>query len=143
MSDAESQKIPSVTDSELKAKLREILEQWPLYREYVYTGSSEMLLPGEISMFCDSPKCGKEQLWENNTAGRFGHKIGWSTTDYKCRNCRTHTVYFLYYWGGGNDIERGRFLKAGQDPPLERDAPLRLRKKLDKVDVDLYRKALT
>lgn len=124
------------SDDQLVAKLRDILENWPLYREYQYTGSAYTLLPSEISRFCDNAKCQKEQLWKKGGYG--GHdKIGWSTQEYGCRNRGENGIRFYYHWSNG------LFLKAGQFPPLQKEPPQRLAKKLSKVDLDLYRKALT
>jgi hypothetical protein len=54
----------NLTKAELHAKLREILEKWPLHREYTYLGADEThLLRPIISLYC--PSCKKDQWWEN------------------------------------------------------------------------------
>jgi hypothetical protein len=131
----------NITEPQLVAKLQEILESWPLYREYSYAGAKWQFLPEEISGFCSHEKCKKEQRWRKSSP-EYGNKRGWGTVEYVCRNCGKNTAAFYFYWGG-EDAGGGVFLKAGQFPPLQKEPPQRLAKKLDKTDLDLYRKALT
>jgi hypothetical protein len=130
------------SDEQLKGKLKEILQDWPLYREYQYLGSPSHYLPEEISHFCDNPKCQKDQLWKKSRSVGGHDKHGWNTETYTCKNCDENAIRFYYYWGGSQE-NSGVFLKAGQFPPLQKEPPLRLGKKLNDTDRALYRKALT
>lgn len=103
-------------------------------------GAVNNYLPQEISFFCDNPKCKKEQLWQRAQIGT-ADKGGWRGREYTCRNCGKNTIRYYFFWVG--EDQNGLFLKVGQYPPLQKEPPLRLAKKLDETDLDLYRKALT
>lgn len=63
--------IEKITDEQLQAKLKEILEEWPLYRRFEYRGGETVFyLPAQISSLCDNEKCKKEQLWQKDREGR-------------------------------------------------------------------------
>lgn len=99
-------------------------------------------MPGEITLFCDNTKCGKQQQWRaEGLYGNSSQKSGFREENYKCKNCTTNVTRYYFYWGG-NEAE-SRFFKVGQYPPLEIQPPPRLAKKLSLTDADLYRKALT
>jgi len=132
--------VETVSSKQLQAKLKEILEDWPLYREY--NGTAAEYLPDEISFFCDDSQCQKIQLWKKG-AHSYAYKRGWGTESYTCKNCTSNVINFYYFWSGLGQDNSGTFLKAGQFPPLRKEPPERLAKKLNKVDHDLYRKALT
>jgi hypothetical protein len=131
--------VERITDEQLSEKLKEILQEWPLYRELRYQGSLSQYLPKEISYFCDDDQCQKVQLWAKVMSGV--DRTGWTTESYTCKNCSRNQLRFFYLWWGQG--ETGLFVKAGQFPPLRREPPERLTKKLSKVDHDLYRKSLT
>lgn len=144
--------VPKLDDKELLAKLQEILERWPLYRIFRYSGSEHLYLPAEISLYCSNEKCRKEQRWSTSRTARpyrprtttvpsLPPKSGWNQVEYVCNNCSTNATRFYFFWKG-NETE-SRFYKVGQYPPLRVEPPRRLAKKLDEINADLYRKALT
>ena len=136
-----SKTVPTLDDTGLVRKLVEILQEWPLYRVFRYTGTDHGFVPQEISLFCHNPKCGKQQLWHAEIyVGR--QKSGFNEMQYTCRNCGKDTARYYFFWVGYED-GTSRFYKVGQYPPLQKEAPQRLAKKFSKVDLDLYRKALT
>jgi hypothetical protein len=57
------------------------------------------------------------------------------------QNCGENVTSCYFFWTGNES--GSRFFKVGQYPPLQIEPPLRLAKKLNAVDLDLYRKALT
>src|ERR1700733_6277948 len=127
-------------DAELTMRLAEILQTWPLYRIFRYSGSGYGFVPTEISLFCDNDKCMKEQLWHAEIyTGQ--QKSGFNQKEYTCKNCGRSTTRYYFYWHG--DASGALFIKVGQYPPLQIEPPLRLAKKLNKADLGLYRKALT
>lgn len=132
---------PNLDDAGLIEKLTEILQEWPLYRVFRYTGSIYQFVPQEISLFCDNPKCEKQQQWSAKIY-TGGQRRGWDNMEYTCNNCRTNTTRYYFFWQGYQD-GTSRFSKVGQYPPLQKEPPQRLAKKLSRVDLDLYRKALT
>lgn len=133
--------IPKLTDKQLTEQLQEILQEWPLYRVYRYVQlPSKTFLPGAIQYFCENPTCRKEQLWKRSSSWD-NDKSGWNTVEYTCKNCDEYVMRFYYFWGESSGV--GQFLKAGQYPPLQKEPPERLAKKLNSTDLDLYRKALT
>jgi hypothetical protein len=136
----ESGQFPELDDAELLHKLTQVLEQWPLYREFRYSGSTYGFVPEEISLFCTNEKCNKQQLWHAQIyTGE--QKSGWNEKEYKCKNCGQNvTRYYFYWWGSASS---SRFFKVGQYPPLQTEPPARLAKRLSRTDLDLYRKALT
>lgn len=139
---------PDISNEQLANKLKEILESWPLYREYRYAAANDNMLPHEISYFCKNAKCRKEQLWKKVTPKtQTGFhirldKAGWASREYTCKNCDTNTIRFYYFWRANTDTV-STFFKAGQYPSLQKEPPERLAKMLDEFDLDLYRKALT
>ena len=48
---------PRLNDAELIVRLAEVLEKWPLYRTFRYSGSIYGFVPAEISLFCNNEKC--------------------------------------------------------------------------------------
>ncbi len=143
----EQQQNATITDGELVAKLREILENWPLYRVYRYSGSDWSFLPEEVSLFCHNTKCKKDQLWKTDIyyGSQFSSpspdKGGFKEKKYTCKNCEKNVVRYFLYWQGNKTSSV--FRKAGQYPPLQIEPPARIAKKLGSADLELYRKALT
>ena len=133
--------LPKLDDIELVRKLREILQEWPLYRVFRYGGSDHAFVPEEISLFCDNQKCGKQQQWSAKIL-TGPQRSGWNAKEYTCNNCRTNITRYYFFWQAYQD-GTSRFFKVGQHPPLQKEPQQRLAKKLGKVDLDLYRKALT
>jgi hypothetical protein len=133
--------IPELDDISVVITLGAILQEWPLYRVFRYTGSKYGFVPEEISLFCNDTKCGKQQQWSTQIyTGE--QRSGWNVKEYRCNNCRNNVTRYYFFWQGYQD-GTSRFFKAGQYPPLQKEPPQRLAKKLNKVDLDLYRKALT
>jgi hypothetical protein len=127
------------TDEQAQAKLRKILEKWPLYRKAQYSGAASTdVLPSVISLFCSD--CEKEQWWDTNVYAESNHRTGFGEKEYTCKNCGRNRVRYYYYWGYKNGT--GVFLKIGQYPPLEDVPPPELEKTLGAEDFDLYKKAL-
>jgi hypothetical protein len=139
MTEALSQ-LPKFSDAELVAKLSEVLQSWPLYRKFRYSGSTHGFVPEEISLFCPNEKCNKEQLWHAQIyTGQ--QRCGWCEKDYTCKNCGKSVTRYYFYWYGTESSYC--FFKVGQYPPLQIEPPAPLAKKFDQFNLDLYRKALT
>jgi len=136
-------KAENLTNEQLSLKLQDVLENWPLYRELMYSGSEASFLPEEISYFCENIKCKKEQLWKRDeySYGSGGDK-GVKTCEYVCRNCGSSHIRYFYLWLTP-DEQSWSFVKIGQYPPVQKEPPKRLASNLDQSDLDLYRKALT
>jgi len=139
---------PHLTKAELEAKLREILEKWPLYREFTYLGADDAyVLPHLISLHC--PTCKKDQLWERrvrtvNNRGVTVHvndKRGYAEAIYECRNCHEEECRFYFSWDGKPEASY-RFVKVGQYPPLEERIPPELEKQIAGEDLEFYKRAL-
>jgi hypothetical protein len=137
----ETKTVPALDDSGLLSALEHILQEWPLYRVFRYRGSEYGFVPQEISLFCHNTKCGKQQQWEAKIyTGQ--QKSGFNGKEYTCKNCGQNVTRYYFFWQGYQD-GTSRFFKVGQYPPLQKEPPQRLAKKLSRVDLDLYRKALT
>jgi hypothetical protein len=151
--------VQKLSAGQIRAKIAEVLREWPLYRRFEYKGTSATveqprssggfpfngqptklsLLPNELQLFC--PKCRKEQRWscakpEVYHSDSHHHYVERS---YACKNCDGATVTYFIDWCQRG--EEGSFVKVGQDPPLAILAPKEL--KLEAEDLDLYKKALT
>jgi hypothetical protein len=129
-----------LTDEELKIKLGEILESWPLYRQLVYTGSDEVVtVPKEISLFCSS--CKRETFWATPIYSAESNKHGFTNKSYTCKNCGGAHVAYYFYWGGSN-LKSTLFFKVGQHPELEERVPETLEQAFDPSDLKMYKNAL-
>lgn len=131
-----------LSDTELEAKLQEILQSWPLYRSFTYEGAANVeSLPKRISLHCDN--CGKEQLWGNLDSRTDFPDITYDgflpARRYACKNCGQEVVRYFVYWSRKKDGSATVF-KTGQYPPLEERIPKEL--KLEGEDLDFYQKAL-
>lgn len=134
--------VAQVSDTELWAKLEEILQSWPLYRSFTYEGAPNIgSLPNRISLHCDN--CGKEQLWENLDSRTdfpdIMHNGFLPARRYACKNCEQEIVRYFVYWSKEKDGPAIVF-KTGQHPPLEERIPKEL--KLEGEDLDFYQKGL-
>lgn len=143
---ADDKTYTTIDAAELTSKLQEILQGWPLYRIFRYMGSSAVSsLPQEISIFCGT--CKKEQRWKKQASTArpmISDKRCFSMVTYQCKNCtKAQSHYFYCWWGGTEDTAVQTFYKAGQFPQLQSEPTAELGKKLDRVNLDLYRKALT
>lgn len=141
------------TADTLTKKLTEILETWPLYREFDYTGVSPHsryvggstfygLLPKSIRLYCDHDDCKNPQLWELTDSESVSLSLGYEKRTYRCRNCKACSVTYFFVWVASQDGTVGRFYKVGQDPPLSHKLPKELERRLDKEDRSFYVKAL-
>jgi len=109
-----------MTSSLLVVKLREILEKWPLYRDFAYSGANEVfILPTVISLHC--PACKKDQLWERQDY-TVNDRTGFTDARYHCRNCHSEELRFYLAWFGKQETGF-RIFKVGQYPPLEERIP--------------------
>jgi len=129
----------TLTGPELNAKLREILETWPLYRDFTYLGADEVdTLPQTITLHCSA--CKHDQLWQRHdpTASDRG---GFFHVQYQCKNCESRDTHFLLCWYGTRQHGRA-FVKVGQYPALEERIPLALEQALKGDDLEFYRRAL-
>jgi hypothetical protein len=131
--------LPTVTTEQLFANLREILERWPLYRDFRYLGAEGLCeIPRTISLHC--PTCKQDLLWDRQE-GRSNDKSGFSVATYKCRNCNREECRFFVWWYGR--LETGySFMKVGQYPPLEERIPTELEQQLRGEDLEFYKRAL-
>lgn len=141
-----------VTKEQLSDKLKQILEAWPLYREFHYYGTTWGFVPLELEMYCDNPKCQKSQLWNTDLelprpAQRWEgqpQKGKYFEKKYTCKNCGERIARFYCCWFGAAENEKGGyFVKIGQFPALSHRPPRELKKRFDEDDLSLYTKALT
>src|SRR5271166_1709422 len=93
-----SEEPPKLSDAEITAALVEVLQSWPLYRTFKYRADTgPALVPDVITLHCDN--CGKEQSWQTSFYGGEDGRRGFTTKEYKYRNCGGRvTRYFLYWW---------------------------------------------
>lgn len=128
-------------DKQLKAKLRDILTSWPLYREYRYTGADGITtLPPVISHYCYF--CKKDQYWDAAYASA-ARKSGFSNEMYTCRNCKAALLHYYFFWSAEAGKTNSLFIKVGQYPAQMAEPPAELATQLDSDDLDFYKKALT
>jgi hypothetical protein len=130
--------IPVLDEKQLEAKLKEILETWPLYREFRYKGGEgSSTVPLHLSLSCSY--CGKEQSWETHYAVS-NQRTGFSGADYNCRNCDKRVTKYFFFWNTYTTYTE--FFKVGQYPPLEEVVSPGLQKALGKIDLAHYTNAL-
>ena len=140
----------------LKEKLAEILESWPLYRRFQYTGEFLYsvddyapsgadhcaMLPDTIRLFCRAKDCQSSQLWELVDENKVFLLGRFEKRTYKCRNCKSNSVTYFFLWNETQGSTGGVFIKVGQWPPLSHKPPKELERRLDEEDYDFYVKAL-
>ena len=128
-----------ISDEALTAKLQVVLQTWPLYRAFLYTGADQVeVVPKYLNLFCDS--CGKETFWETSLYGTEKHRDGFNSKSFKCRNCgSTHTTYH-FFWKKKEKYTR--FFKVGQYPELEERVSKTLEGALTAEDLTMYKNAL-
>jgi hypothetical protein len=145
------EKKPDVlTAEELEGKLIEILQSWPLYRKFSYTGASNEVthVPEYLRMYCSLPTCEHETIWEteifhgNTYNPQENNKTGFSDKTYTCRNCSRTSVRYWFYWKEEPRTREGVFYKVGQYPPLEDRVSTELSNVLGDADLNIYRNAL-
>ncbi|MGO9403261.1 MAG: hypothetical protein ACLPVW_07300 [Terriglobales bacterium] len=133
-----------LTDDQLLERLKEAFESWPLYRTLHYTGADLSYLPAEISLFCSN--CKNTQRWQRYSQfGRFdpagNSRTGFTSEQYRCRNCAFSVVQYYFYWGKDRN-GAGSFFKTGQWPSIDESIRTELEDRLDKEDLDFYKKAI-
>ncbi|MGB0002456.1 MAG: hypothetical protein WBQ04_20225 [Candidatus Acidiferrales bacterium] len=130
--------VEQFTVEQLKVRMAEILETWPLYRSFVYDGADGVVVVPEISLFCSS--CKRDTFWQTNVHGQ-NFKQGFTTRTYKCKNCGGATVTYYFYWGVSTQ-KHNLFFKVGQHPELEERIPESLEQAFDAADLKMYKNAL-
>jgi hypothetical protein len=146
------------TATTLVKKLAEVLESWPLYRRFQYTGENLYFvdpdprvprgqdhvaqLPKTIRQFCGTEDCQSSQLWELADESAVYLSRGFQRRTYRCRNCKNAAFTYFFLWNLTEDHEGGVFTKVGQWPPLSHEPPRELQRRLDKEDYQFYVKAL-
>jgi hypothetical protein len=138
------------TSAELQARLAEILVKWPLYRVWVYSGYEGHitglhgvrigLMPKQLQMFCNNPKCKYETVWQTEYESvDFGDRF-FNEKPYVCRNCGEQEIRYVVIWQEGKSSNM--FLKVGQYPELEERVSEALERGLGATDLKLYKNAL-
>ena len=159
MSDSKDKKVDSVVA--LVAYLTEILETWPLYREFKYqakhhskmagyTGQQEVhfaLLPETLTLFCDQEECRKERAWELRGGHADGTQVYFGGQRHFMKgSIRAEIavrILFEYFFLWKETADGGIFAKVGQYPHLWRSGFRQLSsKQLEKEDLDFYEKAV-
>ncbi len=131
--------VEQLTAKELTSKLKDILESWPLYRVFEYSGAEEMYrLPQYISLDC--PSCLQTTYWETDFYGGENNIGGSSGKEYKCRNCNCGPVKYYFHWRKTG--ETYTFIKVGQYPELEEKVPKSLRSAFNESQMKTYQKAI-
>lgn len=146
---------PKIDSAEaLEEKLREILVEGSLYRNFVYTGtgghftpartmghSSRFgILPQELRMYCDHPKCKGPTQWKVDDQVVYFKSGGINQRCYTCRNCGESEQYYQFVWQENKDDNI--FIKVGQYPPLSIEPSPEMEKALGPEDSELYKKGL-
>jgi hypothetical protein len=139
------------TEETLTKKLAEILETWPLYRQFDYEGVSLHVaypsgkvfygnLPESIRLYCNDHDCKNSQLWGLTDSRQISLGLGFNNRTYKCWNCRARQITYFFAWWATE--QKGSFVKVGQYPPLTHTLPKELERRLDEEDHAFYVKAL-
>ena len=142
---------PELDLKELTAKLKNVLETWPLYREFWYKGTAGHIaydtghqrgkkgqLPEEIELFCT--RCAHMQRWKGSGSEVYFRNDSFHDAIFTCKNCTQERVKYFFVWS--IDEQGGIFIKVGQYPPLEINPAPDLEKKLGPENTALYKKAL-
>ena len=131
-----------LSEEEVKQRIAEIFQSWPLYRTLKYKGEFEGNFPKTIKLFCKS--CKQETFWEIQPKF-FYRSNAIDQVLYRCRNCGESIVQFLLKWDTDAGMLMTSLSKVGQFPPLEERINTELEEKLsanESNDIELYRKAL-
>jgi hypothetical protein len=128
-----------VTDNDLRAKMEIVLRAWPLYRVFQYTGADQVVkVPKYLSLFCDN--CGQDTFWETSFYTTESNRSGFTSKQYKCRNCtQRHCTYYFYWY---KEEQTSKFFKVGQYPELEERVSQTLQDALTPEDLKMYKNAL-
>ena len=79
-----------ISADELPEKLCEILETWPLYRGFAYSGApNNVRLPDRIQLLCAS--CGTKQFWSTQSIPGENNRNGLGSKQYRCA-CNRQTI---------------------------------------------------
>jgi hypothetical protein len=123
----------------LSGSLQVILQTWPLYRVFSYTGADAVgVVPKFLSLFCGN--CDKDTFWEASFYSNENNKSGFSSKAYECRNCSKRSAVYYFYWKQGKQYTE--FFKVGQYPELEERVSPTLEGALTSEDLRLYKNAL-
>jgi hypothetical protein len=127
------------SDDEFNVKFQVVLQTWPLYRVFAYTGADLVtVIPKFLSLFCDN--CQKETFWETYTSVNASDRGGFHEKTYKCRNCGSRSTIYYFYW---KKLEKNvQFFKVGQWPELEETVSDTLVNALTPEDLKMYKNAL-
>jgi hypothetical protein len=146
---------PQIEDPEaLKEKLREILVDGSLYRNFVYIGKGCHFtnvrgavgrprygqLPKQLRMYCEHEKCGGLTWWETRDEEVYFKSTFISQRSYTCRNCGDSTQHYEFIWQEKDECNI--FIKVGQYPALSIEPSPELGKALGPEDSKLFKKGL-
>jgi len=124
---------------ELLVKLQIILQTWPLYRVFQYTGTDNVsTVPQYLNLFCDN--CEKDTFWETHLYSGETNNTGFTSKQFKCRNCGSSQTTYYFYWK--KEQQHTEFFKVGQYPELEERVSQTLVGALTQEDLKMYRNAL-
>jgi len=127
------------TDEELQTKLEVVLQTWPLYRMFKYTGADRVItVPKYLSLFCEN--CNKDTFWETHLYNGENNRGGFTSKQFKCRNCGNRTFTYYFYWE--KEQQNTEFFKVGQYPELEERVSKDLEKALSAEGLKMYKNAL-
>jgi hypothetical protein len=125
---------------ELRTHLKTVMESWPLYREFIYTGAVvAKQVPRFLEIWCDN--CSLTTVWEAKFYEGESNNDGFNTKSYTCRNCGNREARYYFRWHVGA-ASGSVFVKVGQYPPLEERVGESLKRMLDADDLKMYRNAL-
>src|ERR1051326_5348724 len=131
-----------------------MLENGPLYRKYAYRCRGPVRLPGEVSLFCESQKCGGFRIFKLDPESSLEH------CQYRCSNCGLTRYRFLLTWDRRHEQEEysyvspdgqtaelmnyeiGKVAKVGQDPEPRDYISTELAKRLGEMHARYYRTAI-
>ena len=123
----------------LRRTLQSVLQAWPLYRVFQYTGADEVIvLPINISLYCGN--CKQETLWATSHYHGEDNRSGFTSKQFKCRNCGVRTIAYYFYWR--KEEQHTEFFKVGQYPELEEVVSPELHGALPPEDLKMYKNAL-
>jgi hypothetical protein len=152
MSSGNATHVPLFTQDQLTGKLAKLLVDGPLYKKLRYRGELSSILPLTLSMVCEICDS-RTQNWDTLPPNQYTPNLSnltlsnrFNVEQYKCKNCGKSVVTFIYYWWmfkePGN-VPQFEFAKIGQFPQPLVIVPQVLSKKLNKREIEYYRKALT
>jgi hypothetical protein len=129
---------PFADPDALLVRLQVVLQTWPLYRVFQYTGSDGVsTVPKYLNLFCDS--CGKDTFWETHKYSGETNNTGFTSKQFECRNCTSRRTTYYFYWK--KEEQHTEFFKVGQYPELEEHVSETLEGALAPEDLKLYKNA--